>query len=148
MWLYLTDAHSHITRVAAAIDSCFAFPYGLLMSTARGAPEYGRWLLRGLKAMPWLPQSPSQRPRCCGCYCPNDMVVRMRRVIAIQRGLVVYAFFGQKRDNNTLSHNNLQSKIQKTTTTYNFISSGRFFSDILGSVLILLLFKYLKFIRR
>ena len=33
-------------------------------------------------------------------------------------------------------------------TTYKFISSGRFFIDILGSVLILLLFKNLKLIRR
>ena len=73
------------------------------MSTARGVPEHGCWLLRGLKAMPWLPQSNSHRPRGCGCYCPGDMVVRMRRVVAIQRGkqrgLVVCAFFGLKRDN-------------------------------------------------
>ena len=157
------------------------------MSTARGEPEHGRWLLRDLKAMPWLPQSNSQRPRGCGCYCPGNMVVRMRRVVAIQRGeqrcLVVCAFFGLRRDNgrdpfdqnfrkfrsktqwknwftiwggprfpvgpiwilvewiapnNTLSHN----------YTYKLISSGRFFSDVLGSVLILLLFKYLTLIRR
>ena len=38
--------------------------------------------------------------------------------------------------------------ILSQTTTYKFISSGRFFSDILDSVLILLLFKYLKLIRR
>ena len=44
--------------------------------------------------------------------------------------------------------NGLRPIILSHTTTYKFISSGRFFSDVLGSVLILLLFKFLKLIRR
>ena len=44
--------------------------------------------------------------------------------------------------------NGLRPIILSHTSTYKFISSGRFFSDVLGSVLILLLFKYLKLIRR
>ena len=177
MWLYLTDAHSHITLVATAIDSCFAL--------TRPAHERGR---RDAWTRPLVVKGPCSRlchgchnlvPRGRGCYCPGDMVVRMRRVVAIQRskqrGLVVGAFFGLKRDNgrNPFDQNfrKFRSKTQwknwctfwggplfwlngsrpiilSHTTTYKFISSGRFFSDILGSVLILLLFKYLKLIRR
>ena len=89
---YLTHAHNHITPAVVAMDSCFA----LFGAHQRGITVGS---MSGEKTR--VPKTLNCRGECKallyakgeaavpGCHCRDDMVVRMRKVLAIPRSWYV-----------------------------------------------------------
>ena len=154
-----------ITLIVAAIDSCFAL--------TRPAHEHS---MRGAWTRPLVVKEPSLR-LCHGCQRLWLLLPLKQRGLAVcvffglkkdngrdpfdpklsgnfgpkliaKTGSPFEVVHFSQSDRSEFWLNRSRPIILSHTTTYKFISSGRFFSDFLGSVLILLLFKYLKLIRR